>query len=129
MGLKDPIGKFLTKDEGMYQKLRIVGVVEDMVMQSPYAKVKQMIYAFDRRGAASYYNIRLNPEKSATESLTTIQSIFKKHFPDIPYSYQLLTKNMKPNLQMKSNWETSLVFSRYWQFSFPVWVFLDLPVL
>jgi len=92
MGLKDPIGKFLTKDEGMYQKLRIVGVVQDMVMQSPYAKVKQMIYAFDRRGAASYYNIRLNPEKSATESLTTIQSIFKKHFPDIPYSYQFIDK-------------------------------------
>ena len=92
MGLKDPIGKFLTKDEGRYQKLKIVGVIEDMIMQSPYAKVKQMIYAFDKRGAASYYNIRLNPEKSATESLTTIQSIFKKHFPDIPYSYQFVDK-------------------------------------
>ena len=40
MGLKDPIGKFLTKDEGSYQKLKIVGVIEDMIMQSPYAKVK-----------------------------------------------------------------------------------------
>ena len=92
MELKNPIGKFLTKDEGMYQKLRIVGVVEDMVMQSPYAKVKQMIYAFDRRNAASYYNIRLNPEKSASESLSLIEAIFKKHFPDIPYSYQFIDK-------------------------------------
>lgn len=90
MGLKNPIGKYLIKNNGNSQKLKIIGVIEDMVMQSPYSKVKQTIYAFDKRNAASYYNIRLNPTKSASESISIIERIFKNNYPDIPFVYQFI---------------------------------------
>ncbi|MBM1106512.1 ABC transporter permease [Aurantibacter crassamenti] len=91
MGLKDPIGKFLIDDdeEDPNPPLKIIGVVEDMITQSPYEPVKQGVYVFAKNGS-SYYNLRLNPEQSATQNLSTIESVFKQHFPDLPFEYDFI---------------------------------------
>lgn len=68
----------------------IVGVVDDIITQSPYEPVKQAVYAFDKYESASYYNLRLNPTKSAKENLVTIENVFNKHFPNMPFEYQFI---------------------------------------
>ena len=91
MGIKNPIGK-LMRDENNDEAppLKIIGVVEDMVMQSPYEPVKQTMYVFDKYDASSYYNLRMNPNRSVRENLETIEYVFKNIFPDLPFEYQFI---------------------------------------
>lgn len=92
MGIKDPVGKFL-KDpdtEDPREPLKIIGVVEDVIAGSPYESVKQALYMFDGENNANYYNLRLNPEQSTAKSLATIESVFKAHFPSIPFQYDFV---------------------------------------
>ena len=92
MGLTDPIGMYLKDDdeEDPGEPLKIVGVVEDMIAQSPYEPVKQGVYVFDKYGNASFYNLRLNPKKSASQDLAVIERVFKEHFPNIPFQYDFV---------------------------------------
>lgn len=92
MNIKDPIGKYIrdSDTEDPNPPLKIVGVVEDMIIQSPYSPVKQAMYVFERYGNTAYYNVRLNPEKSTAENLEKIESVFKKNFPNTPFDFQFL---------------------------------------
>ncbi len=93
MGLEDPIGKFITSsdpDDNSFEPMKIIGVVEDMIAQSPYEPVKQGWYVFDRNDNGSYYNLRLNPNNSASENIAIIERVFKEHFPDIPFQYDFV---------------------------------------
>ncbi len=89
MGLKDPVGKFITDSdtENPFEPMKIIGVVEDMIAQSPYEPVKQGMYVYDRHGNGSYYNMRLNPNQSAAQNLAIVERVFKEHFPNIPFQY------------------------------------------
>ena len=92
MGLKNPIGKFIKDDdeEDPSPPLKIIGVVQDMIAQSPYEPVKQGMYVFDKYGNASYYNMRLNPNQSGSQNLAVIERVFKEHFPNIPFQYDFV---------------------------------------
>ncbi len=92
LGIIDPVGKFLKDDddEDPNPPLKIIGVVEDMIAQSPYEPVKQGVYVYDRFDNSSYYNLRLNPEKSAGQNLAVVERVFKEHFPDVPFQYEFI---------------------------------------
>ena len=92
MGLKEPVGKFIrdNDEEDPRPPLKIIGVVEDLIVQSPYQPVKQALYVFDKYGNASYYNLRLNPHKSVAENLTLVENTFKSNFPNLPFEYQFV---------------------------------------
>lgn len=92
MGIKDPVGKFLKEDdeEDPGPPLKIIGVVEDMITQSPYKPVKQGLYVFDKHGNSSYYNLRLNPDRSASQNIAIIERVFTEHFPDLPFEYDFV---------------------------------------
>lgn len=92
MGITDPIGKFLkdNDDEDPDPPLKIIGVVEDMIAQSPYEPVKQGVYVFDKNGNGSFYNLRLNPNQSANQSIAIIERVFRTHFPNIPFHYDFV---------------------------------------
>ena len=92
MGLTNPVGMYLRDedDEDPDPPMKIIGVVDDVITQSPYEPVKQGLYVFDRYGNVSYYNLRLNPEKSVSEDLKIIENTFKKNFPNLPFKYDFV---------------------------------------
>ncbi|MAU14630.1 MAG: ABC transporter permease [Muricauda sp.] len=92
MGLENPVGKFITDSdtENPFEPMKIIGVVQDMIAQSPYEPVKQGMYVFDRNGNGSYYNMRLNPDQSASQNIAIIERVFKEHFPNIPFHYDFV---------------------------------------
>ena len=92
IGKENVVGMLLRDDvdEDPNPPLKIIGVVDDILVQSPYEPVKQAVYAFDVYDNANFYNIRLNPEKSAKENLTIIEGVFKEHFPNLPFEYQFI---------------------------------------
>mgnify|MGYP003636680765 FL=1 len=92
LGMENPIGQLLRDDddEDPGPPMKIIGVVQDMITQSPYEPVKQGVYVYDRQNNASYYNVRLNPNESASKNIATIERVFKEHFPDIPFEYEFI---------------------------------------
>jgi ABC-type antimicrobial peptide transport system permease subunit len=92
MDLKDPVGQLIRRSnsDNTEPPLKIIGVVEDMVVQSPYQPVMPGMYVYDRQGIINYYYLRLNPNQSASKSLSTIEQVFTRHFPAIPFQYQFV---------------------------------------
>lgn len=92
MGFIDPIGKLIhdESEEDPDPPMKIIGVVDDVVVGSPYTPSKQQLYVFDRYGNISYYNLRLNPKNSVSENLSRIEDTFKTHFPNLPFTYEFI---------------------------------------
>jgi len=92
LGMENPVGKFLKDDdeEDPNPPLKIIGVVQDMITQSPYEPVKQGVYVYDRFDNFSYYNLRLNPNQSANKNIAIVEKVFAAHFPDIPFQYDFV---------------------------------------
>ncbi|HMG93321.1 MAG TPA: FtsX-like permease family protein, partial [Chryseolinea sp.] len=92
MGLKDPVGQQLIKlDEfGVFiWSKTIVGVIEDVVMSSPYEPVRPTVY-FYRPEMFGHIQIRINPTKSASEALLKIKSVFDKIVPTALFEYSFV---------------------------------------
>lgn len=84
MELKDPVGQVIRWHNN---PMKVVGVIRDIVFSSPYDPVRPCVYyAIQDRG--SFITVRLNPEKSASDALAQIETIFKQYVPDLPFNYQ-----------------------------------------
>ena len=92
MGLTNPVGKNIRYEnpDNTDKPMKIIGVIEDIITQSPYEPIKPAIYAFDYEGNIAFYLLRLDPNKSVSSSLGTIETIFKKNFPSIPFDYDFV---------------------------------------
>ncbi|CCH52420.1 Macrolide export ATP-binding/permease protein macB [Fibrisoma limi BUZ 3] len=86
MNLKtgSPVG-MIVKWNG--KPMRVLGVVKDMVMGSPFKPVYQTVFMLNY-GWANVINIKLNPKESAPESLAKIETVFQKFNPGSPFDYK-----------------------------------------
>lgn len=92
MKLPHPLGEPVTwtwwRDNRMMQ-YTIIGVVRDMVMDSPYAEAKPTIfYVKGFNGNPNWINLRVNPRISMSEALPKIEAVFKKIIPSAPFEYK-----------------------------------------
>jgi ABC-type antimicrobial peptide transport system permease subunit len=70
----------------------VIGVVKDMIMESPYQPTMQTIFYL---GDASFDDIvvRINPAMNAHNALSKIGAIFKKYSPAVPFAYKFVDEN------------------------------------
>ena len=83
MGLKSPLGETVS----WYRNFKVIGVVKDMVMESPYDPVKPAMF-FLLTFPGNYVDIRLNTKMSASAALDKVQAIFRQYNPASPFDYQ-----------------------------------------
>ena len=81
LGFKEPIGKILRWED---KPFTIIGVVKDLLVQSPYQPVRPSLFHLSR-GSENVFIIKLNPELSAQDALRKVESVFKKHNPSSPF--------------------------------------------
>ncbi|MDJ1466592.1 ABC transporter permease [Xanthocytophaga flava] len=97
MGLKNPVGEPVSWTWSQSQKIkqyRILGVIKDMVMDSPYEPIKPtLFYIQGFNGSVSWINIRLNPRVSTSQALSKIEAVFKKLIPTAPFDYQFVDQD------------------------------------
>jgi ABC-type antimicrobial peptide transport system permease subunit len=86
MRLSDPIGKTIKWNKNPFT---IVGVIKDMVTESPYKPVQQSVF-FMVPNVGPVITIRLNPALSSSAAITKIESIFRKHNPSAPFEYKFV---------------------------------------
>ncbi|MFT3935013.1 MAG: ABC transporter permease [Chitinophagaceae bacterium] len=88
MNVKDPLGKMIKWGDGPDSRTyKVIGIIKDMVMQSPYEPVKQTMY-FLNKDNENWFVVKLNPNKSASESVAKISSAFKHYIPSAPFDYK-----------------------------------------
>lgn len=87
MGVKDPVGLTVKWGHGEGSKdYHIIGVIKDMLMQSPYQPVKQSFYLLNYENV-NWINLKLNPNKPLSYSIAKIQDAFKRYIPSAPFEY------------------------------------------
>jgi len=83
MGLEDPVGTELELWGG---KRTLVGVVDNVLMGSPYQEVKPLFMIMDDWGG--YITLRISKTSDLQASLREIESIYKKYNPAYPFDYK-----------------------------------------
>jgi putative ABC transport system permease protein len=93
MGLEHAVGETLVdinaEDGRVRWKKTIIGVVEDMVFESPYEPVKPMIFYFNRN-SAGLLHVRIDPGASAAAALPRIEQVIKSIVPGVLLSYKFV---------------------------------------
>ncbi|MEQ6121184.1 ABC transporter permease [Reichenbachiella sp. MALMAid0571] len=84
MGLEDPIGAKLN----LWGKKRtLIGIVDDVLMGSPYQAVKPMFMIMDNDWI-NVLSVRLKSTNDLQASLKTVENIFEIHNPAYPFEYK-----------------------------------------
>jgi putative ABC transport system permease protein len=87
MGLKNPVGTTIQWGGKPY---RVLGVIKDMLMGSPYLPVSQVIYHLSSGTDTHFLIARLQPGRPVGESLARIRSVFQKYVPSAPFEYKFV---------------------------------------
>ena len=90
MGLKNPVGEDISwKFQNQPMKYyKILGVVKDMIMESPYDETTPTLFMIKGHVGTSQINVKINPKVSASEALPKIEAVFKKIIPSAPFEYK-----------------------------------------
>lgn len=94
IGWKNPVGetlrwKFWNTDEVM--DYTVLGVIKDMVMESPYEPVKPTFFFLKSlNGRVNWINIKIAPNVSAAYALSKIEGVFKNIIPAAPFDYKFV---------------------------------------
>ena len=84
IGYENPIGKTIKNGN---QDLKIVGIIEDMLIQDPFKPVNPTVILFNSGAASNNIYLRLKPNVPVRTALATIQPIFEKYNPAYPFEY------------------------------------------
>jgi ABC-type antimicrobial peptide transport system permease subunit len=86
MNLKDPLTQTISWWD---HPLKIIGVIKNMVTESPYNEARPIIYTIlNEPGNVAI--VRLNSAASASAAIDKIASVFKKYNTDIPFEYKFV---------------------------------------
>lgn len=88
MGLKNPIGQTIKWDG---RALHVIGIVNDLVMQSPYDPAFRTVFVTDA-GAQPVVDIRINPRMSTHDAIPKIEAVFKKFNPTQPFDFKFINE-------------------------------------
>ncbi len=84
MGMKNPIGQKLVIND---QELEIIGVMPNVVMDSPYNPVEAMSLIFSPSWSSTI-TIRLNKTEKLGESIDIVEGVFNKFNPTYPFEFR-----------------------------------------
>ncbi len=89
IGFKNPVGETIT---WWGKPCKVIGVVHNMVMNSPYEEPKPTVFSLVT-GPANVVLLKINPAESAKDAVSKIEKVFKKFNPDQPFEYQFVDED------------------------------------
>ena len=88
-GLKNPVGQVIHWRDKDHP---IIGVVKNMIMQSPYSPADPTFFTlFDRKNVFAF--IRLSKNVPGPQALSSVEKIFNRYDPDTPFDYSFAADN------------------------------------
>lgn len=95
MGLKNPIGTAVT---WAGRNMEIVGVVDNMIMGSPYESAAPLMFRYEDKWSR-YINIRLNEKVDIRKTMAAIETIYKKYSPAYPFEFSFADDEFNQKFQ------------------------------
>jgi putative ABC transport system permease protein len=89
MNLKNPVGEILKWDGVPF---KIVGVIKDMIVESPYSPVRPSLYHMSVYPSDVVIG-KINPNTSTNDALSKIENVFKKYNPSQPFDYKFVDED------------------------------------
>ncbi len=83
-----PVGEIVRSNDWHKGTFRILGVVKDMVMESPFEPVRPTIFSL--RGYKQWLFVKINPQTSTSDALLKIEAAFKTIAPSVPFEYKFV---------------------------------------
>ena len=87
MGFDDPIGEIVYEWDTPY---RIVGVVADFILESPYDPIRPMIIGGPAHGWFNNINVKLSAGGDLAEKLSRVDQIYRKYNPNDVCFYRIV---------------------------------------
>ena len=87
IGFKNPVGETLNWNDRPYT---IIGVIEDMIIESPYEPVRPSLWHIDRYDNVNLAILKLNPAIGAHDAIEKIKNVFNKYDPASPFSHEFV---------------------------------------
>jgi putative ABC transport system permease protein len=87
IGFENPVGKTLKWDDKAFT---IIGVVEDLMQESPFYPVRPSLYFIGSYDNMSNLIVRLNAQRGVAPSIKSVEEVMKKYSPDVPFSYKFV---------------------------------------
>jgi len=84
MGLKNPIGSKMKMQD---TELTIIGVMENVVMGSPYQPIDPLVMIFSPDWSSTIA-VRLEKTNDLPKAVSEVESVFKKIGPSYPFEYR-----------------------------------------
>jgi ABC-type antimicrobial peptide transport system permease subunit len=97
IGLKNPINQII--DYSLGSKMRIIGVVRDAVMDSPFTPVEPAIFNHGRGGNNIMY--RLAKNANTHDAIAKVSKIFNTYNPAYPYIYKFVDDEYNNKFQLE----------------------------
>ncbi len=104
MKLENPVGETVHWKNmawNMDKDFHIVGVIKDMIMDSPFVPVRPIIYL--NMGNNGWMYLRINPEMTAADALPKIESAFTKVLPDASFDYKFASQEFAAKFSTEDN--------------------------
>ncbi len=86
--VKDPVNQIISWG-GDDDPVRIIGVVKDALMGSPFGKAEPTLFSYhpDRARVVTY---RLSPNANTQQAIAKLTTIFSKYNPSYPFMYKFI---------------------------------------
>jgi len=98
MNLKNPLNQLITWNGG--NLVRIIGIVQDAVMESPFAPVNPVVFYHGKEGSSVIY--RLADNVSTRKAIDDLTSIFNKYNPSFPYLYYFADESYAQKFKLET---------------------------
>jgi len=96
MNLRNPVGEIIRY---YGYPFKIIGVIKDPIMESPYQSAVPTIYIVDYRDAVRWMFIRLNPRVGVADALSEVKGRFEKLVPSVPFEYQFADQDYEKKFE------------------------------
>jgi ABC-type antimicrobial peptide transport system permease subunit len=97
LGFKDPIGKTIKHWGKSYT---IIGVVKNMISNSPYYPVQPAIFMGE--GGHAVFTIRIKPGTPVRTALAAMEPVFKQFNPASPFIYSFIDEEFQKKFNTES---------------------------
>ncbi|MEO9869607.1 FtsX-like permease family protein [Ekhidna sp.] len=87
MQLNDPVGKIVKWNKNF----KIIGVVKNLLVESPFSEVRPTVYVVNRGDMANHQLLKLNPKVPTLKAIEGIEDIYKQHVSKVPFTFEFVS--------------------------------------
>ncbi len=100
MRYKQPLSQLITWQNGT-QKVKVIGVVKDALMTSPFLPAEPSMFIYNPNWSATI-SYRLSPSVNTNVALTKLATIFNKYNASIPFLYHFADESYAQKFELET---------------------------